>query len=212
MAYERLAQLKNGEVLTVVSGHADWYAVRSNTPLTTYVHADLVTITPSGVGMIARNRVNLRARASLQSTVLGQAQRGDPVVIRGRDGAFVAIDAPEDMLLYVHRDFIRRGTAAAAALLHLPVTAAKARGPSGPTAADLLVEARDLYLAELDKDDMTSMNFAPALERYERALATAKRAAATAAAEAGVRRVRIALRIQKDFRERMAELETAGSH
>lgn len=55
------------------------------------------------------DRVNLRARPSLDSEVVGQVNDGDVLTVRSMQGDWVEVDVPKHVDLYVHRDFVREG-------------------------------------------------------------------------------------------------------
>lgn len=62
------------------------------------------------------DRVNLRARPSLDAEVLGQVNDGDILTVRSIQGDWVEVDVPPHVDLYVHRDFVRDGVIQAAKL------------------------------------------------------------------------------------------------
>jgi hypothetical protein len=217
-AYEVVGRLGGGERVAVLGEAFGWLLVRPASPVKVYVAADLVERKAGGIAAVRRDRVNLRSRPALEATVIGQAGRGD--VVRLLDeadaspGGFVAIEAPADVALYVHRDLVRLvdGEAGCAPALAAGSPLEGADPPAapaapGPTSAEKALRARDLYLAELEKSDLADMDFGPALALYEAALREAATEETRALARAGRKRVRIALALQEDYRRRMGPIE-----
>ncbi len=58
---------------------------------------------------VAGDRVNVRARPSLQAEVVGQMNDGDKVVVRSFTNDWAEVVPPAGMDVYVHRDFIKDG-------------------------------------------------------------------------------------------------------
>jgi len=203
--HEVVGRLGDGARLQVISETYGWYGVRANpNQLAVFVHSDLVRRLPSGAAMIARDRVNLRARPSLKSSVVGQSGRGDLVEVQESADGWLAITPPPSVTFYIHRDFVRRVTAGTRA----PV--AQSAAPAATVdATDLLIEARDLYLAELERDNLDRMDFTRALETYRRALELSDRPDVVGAAHAGIRQIEVAQKLQAAYRERSAALGKA---
>src|SRR5438477_490264 len=78
-AYEVVAHLKGGTRVEVLGEAFGWLLVHPAIDLTVYVSREMVELKGDGVGLVTRDRVNLRSRAALDSTVLGQVNKGDLV-------------------------------------------------------------------------------------------------------------------------------------
>jgi len=242
-AYEVTGKLGGGERVEVLGEAFGWLLVRPAAPPTVYIGKDLIERKGGGVAAVKRDRVNLRTRPGLSGTVVGQASRGDvvrlapegtyPAENSAEADGFVAIAAPPDVALYVHRDLVRLvdpssaearapdatvlagakkatdGGAMAGPGSDANTTSASTSAPftAHPTPAEKALRARDMYLGELDKTDLGAMDFAPAQALYEEALREAATEETRAAARAGLRRVKIALALQEDYRRRMAPIE-----
>ncbi|MHC4828841.1 MAG: SH3 domain-containing protein, partial [Planctomycetota bacterium] len=181
-----------------------------------------------GVALIARDRVNVRARPHLGASVVGQLGRGDLLSVRGQEGDWVELAAPSTIPFFVHRDFVRRTgeappvgaprvllpeppveRAASAPITEREEAVTAPPVPVAPDAKEMLIEARDRYLAELEKQDLSAMDFGSALGRYEEALEIAEHPVVREAAQAGVRRVQLAIKLQRDHRAQMEALDRA---
>lgn len=69
------------------------------------------------VGTIRGERVNIRARPSLQAEVVGQLNEPASVAIRSVSNEWVEIAPPAEFDLYVHRDFVQDGRVEASKLI-----------------------------------------------------------------------------------------------
>lgn len=211
--YEVTARLGESERLLVVGESFGWYTVQPEREVSAYVYQDLVELRRAGVGVVKRDRVNVRAQGNLTATVIGQVSRGDLVEVRGAEAGWVHVRGNAFCRYYIHRDFVRRTSDSVAdfAASALATEPAAPAAPKAKDAADFLIEGRDLYLAELDKDDFTTMDFATSRERYAAARDTAKRDTVRKAAEAGLRRIALAERMREDFEARDARLRASAA-
>lgn len=67
-------------------------------------------------GVVIGERVNLRARPSLQAEVVGQVNEPDSVVIRSFSNEWAEVSPPESIEFCVHRDFVTNGVVQATKL------------------------------------------------------------------------------------------------
>lgn len=202
--YEVVTKLAGGEQVAVLGEAFGWYLVRPARDVRTFVHKDLVEIKGAGVGIVLKDRVNVRSRAAAEATVVGQVSRGDLVRVLGQEGDFVALAAPPGSSFYVHRDLVR--AAGPLGPEHGPAAAPRPTAPAdtAPLVAPAKVRrARELYLAELEKPDIDAMDFGPARALFEEALSQASDLEVKRAAERGIERIKIAREIQEDYRRRM---------
>jgi len=84
-SFESIAQVKQGEELTVINRSFSWYEVRLPQTVSCYVHADFVKYLRDDIGEISGKRVNVRAQAKTGSAVLGQVSAPAKVKILGRE-------------------------------------------------------------------------------------------------------------------------------
>jgi SH3-like domain-containing protein len=199
--YEVVVKLEGGEKVLVVGEAFGWYIVRPARLVKVFVQKDLIATRGAGVGIILKDRVNLRSRPAPESTVVGQCGRGDVVRLLDADGDWIAVAAPEEAIFYAHHDLVRR--------LGGPELVERPAAPAVPPEAAPLVapekvrRARELYEAELAKPDLDAMDFGPALALFREALETASDADVKRAALAGVKRIEAAQAIQADYRRRV---------
>jgi SH3-like domain-containing protein len=199
--YEVVTKLAGGEKVQVIGEAFGWLVVRPVREVRTFVHKDLIATKGAGVGIVLKDRVNLRSRPAAEATVVGQCARGDVVRLVDATGDWIAVVAPPEASFYVHRDLVRPcGGAADAALPAAPTAPADAAPLVAPEKAR---RARELYLAELEKPDLDTMDFAPALALFEQALKDAEAPEVRRAAEDGIRRIRAARTIQEDYRRKI---------
>jgi uncharacterized protein YgiM (DUF1202 family) len=213
-AYDVVLQLTGGCEVEVIGEAFGWLLVRPAAQVRVFVSRDLVEPKGDGIAVVTRDRVNIRSRAAAEGTVVGQANRGDVVRMIDNDGAFVAIAAPPEVCVYVHRDLVRRAdaTVQAGAPLAAP-EAVPASAPAAPPPAPVedagqkLKRAREMYLAELEKPEIGSMDFKEAERLFVEAGREAGSDDVRALAIAGLRRVRAAVALQEDYRRRLGPLE-----
>jgi SH3-like domain-containing protein len=207
-AYDVVAKLQGGARVAILGEAFGWLLVRPEAELRVYVSRDLIEPKGDGIAVVKRDRVNLRSKAAAEGTVVGQASRGDLVRLLEPGGEFAAIAAPPDVGFYVHHDLVRRvDPAEIEATVPAAAPAAAPERAVGPTPGEKLARARELYLAELDKSEMAAMDFREAQKLYEAAASEAAGEDIRFAAAAGLKRVRIAIRLQEDYRRRLAPLE-----
>jgi hypothetical protein len=206
-AYEVVAHLKGGTRVEVLGEAFGWLLVHPSIDLAVYVSREMVELKGDGVGLVTRDRVNLRSRAALDSTVLGQMNRGDLVrVIEDRQD-FFAIAAPAEVAFYVHGDLVKAAPREATVAASVPKSAPEPVPAPGPSAAEMVRRARELYQAELAKKDIGAMDFGAAESLYAEAARDAAHEPLRAAALAGLKRVRLAIELQRDFRRRVGPIE-----
>ncbi|GIW71669.1 MAG: hypothetical protein KatS3mg102_1211 [Planctomycetota bacterium] len=225
IAYEAVGQLERGSRVEILGSSFGWYCVRPERPVPAFVSAALLELREGGVALARKDRVNVRARPDLRSSVIAQLQQGQLVRVSEAGPEWVRIEAPPGARLYVHGELLAledtpptaaaparagaAGDAPAGEAGRAPAPSPAASPEPSASPAELLARANALYLAELDKPDLDAMDFGPALQLFERAREQAQLAAVREAAEAGIRRVQIALRLQEDYRRRMRRLEEA---
>ncbi|MBU4140755.1 MAG: SH3 domain-containing protein [Candidatus Omnitrophica bacterium] len=58
---------------------------------------------------VLKNKVNIRAGQGLNFEILGQLNKGDTVMVLGRESAWYKIKLPGEALCFVHKDYIEEG-------------------------------------------------------------------------------------------------------
>jgi SH3-like domain-containing protein len=203
--YEVVTKLASGEKVGVFGEAFGWARIRPAREVRTYVQKDLVATKGPGAGVILKDRVNVRSRPAPEATVVGQCARGDVVRILDAEGDWVALAAPPGVALYVRRDLVRPIGRLSGEALAAPATAVAAAPPTTPM--EKLRRARELYLAEIEKEDLDLMDFGPALALFCEAEREAQDPETRAAGRDGIERVRVAARIQEDYRKRVKPIK-----
>jgi hypothetical protein len=209
-AYEVVAKLPKELGLRISGSAFGWYRVHPQTEVPLYVSAELVELKEGGVGVIRKDRVNLRARAQLSGTVVGQAHAGDPVRVLEAGEVWVKIVAPEDAVFYLHGDLVELREGA------VPAEPTGAGGEQEPTAEPevagpevLMTRAAQLFNRELSKPHIQAMSFVEARRLFEEARAAAETPELQAAAERGIKRIEAFERLQRDYERRKRAIDDA---
>ena len=99
---EVMGKLKKGQDIIIIGEEGNWCKIKPPKDATAWVYADLVKD-----GIITKDNVNIRAGASLSSSVLGKLNEGDYVHIIKKYEDWYQIEIPEGMGYYVHRKFVK---------------------------------------------------------------------------------------------------------
>lgn len=188
--YDIVARLRGGTRVSVLGESFGWYKIVANAPELKLYASKAFMETKSGepVAAVVRDRVNIRARPAIDAGIVGQLQRGDLVRVLGAEGEWLAIAPPDDVLLFVHGDFVRPIG---------PIASAADPPPAVPdTPLEKLIKAREIYLAEIEKSDLAAMSFAEPIRLFGEALAEATDVETRYAALEGLRRARRAADLQ----------------
>jgi len=104
--YEALGELHNGQTVVVVDKKYSWYKIRLPEQARSYVAKEYLEQLGGDVGMVTGTRLNIRARPSVQSSVIGQLDKGTLVRIAGTSGDWIQIVPTGDLFGWVAEDFI----------------------------------------------------------------------------------------------------------
>ena len=78
--FERLCQLNKNDEAVVVARSFGWSKIKLPSTAKSYVSAKYVQVV-NGLGTVTADRVNIRAEANFNSTILGQVRQGDKVQV-----------------------------------------------------------------------------------------------------------------------------------
>jgi len=107
-SFEKLGKLKLDEQIVVVDKSYSWYKIRLPQHAKGFVSSEYVTLINSTVGEISGKRVNVRAGAGTNFSVLGQFDKGDRVaIIKHTDDEWYQIQPHSDMYGWVAEKFIK---------------------------------------------------------------------------------------------------------
>ncbi|MBN1522395.1 MAG: SH3 domain-containing protein [Candidatus Aureabacteria bacterium] len=99
---EVMGQLEEGRDIVIIGEESGWCRIRPEENAKAWIYADLVKN-----GIVTKDNVNIRAGATLSSSVLGKLHEGDTVVIVERFEDWYQIEMPLGMGYYIHKDFIK---------------------------------------------------------------------------------------------------------
>lgn len=103
--FEILKKLKKGDVLETVGSKYGWTQVILPSDVEVYVYRELVSINGEQA-MVVKNRVNLRAKPSLKSTVLGQVNKGDILKVVEVGSEWIKVHTPPDLTGWVKSEYL----------------------------------------------------------------------------------------------------------
>jgi len=162
--YTVLGVASRGDRLSVTGRRFSWLSVPVPAHCTVWVHKDLLSLAAGGKeATVAKDRVNVRARPSLKTDVVGQLPAGTRVKVVDGDGEWVGIAPPPQARAWVHSRFVRKAGPAR------PRTEVAARPKTGMDSAAgvvLLKKARKVYEAELAKP-ARQRKFGDTLKAYQ---------------------------------------------
>ena len=133
---ETLAQLPRRTTLEVLAEHAGWYRIRLPKNAQCYVAAQYV----DAGGAVTGSRVNVRAGAGRQCSILGQVHRGDRLRVIERHGEWARIEPLPTLTGWIRADLVTPAEHAST-----PATAAATPPmPSTPVSAESATESSGL--------------------------------------------------------------------
>lgn len=98
---ETVGQAGEGELLNVRSVETDWVQVAPPATTEFWVHGDLIEN-----DTVVVNKLNVRAGASINYSIVGALKKGDKVTVTGRFGEWLKIQPPDDSSLWISREFV----------------------------------------------------------------------------------------------------------
>ena len=162
--YTVLTVANRGQRVKVLGQRFEWYKIAVPPNCTVWVHKSLLETSPDGKeATVVRDRVNIRARPSLRSDVMGQLPRGAKLKVVDRDGEWVGVAPPPQAAAWVHCNYVRKAT-------EPPPAEAQPKPPKGLSseqAIALLQAAAKKYEAELAKPP-DKRDFSEVLAAYQK--------------------------------------------
>jgi len=161
--YTVLAVAERGARMRVTRERFGWLATPVPESCTVWVHKSLLTPEPGGKeATVARDRVNVRARAKPRADIVGQLPRGARVKVVDEDGDWCGIAPPPQASAWVHGRYMRK----VAEIPPQPPPKAK-KGMDVAAAVTHLRKAAERYRAELAKP-AKERNFGEVLTAYQK--------------------------------------------
>ncbi|MDR1536308.1 MAG: SH3 domain-containing protein [Planctomycetota bacterium] len=112
--YESVAVLTTGNPVTVLARHGEWYKIVFPADQLVSIHKNYVDaeitgdIPEAGVpGVVNQDKADVHAFYWDRSTMVGQLNKGDPVVIRQERGQWYRINAPDNARAYIFAEYVR---------------------------------------------------------------------------------------------------------
>lgn len=104
--FERVGQVTLGEVVVVLEEAFGWTRIKLPVQCESYIHSDFVTDFGQGIGRVTGERVNVRSRAQLNSSILGQASKGDMVKLLEKKEDWYRIEPLDQCSGWVSSEFL----------------------------------------------------------------------------------------------------------
>ncbi len=104
--FEILKRLKKGDILESVGNKYGWTQVILPSDVGVYVYRDLISIDVFQA-IVVKNRVNLRAKPSLNSTILSQVNKGDILKVVEVKSDWVKVQPPPDLTGWVKSEYLK---------------------------------------------------------------------------------------------------------
>jgi len=105
-SFELLGNLNQGDQVVVVQQSFSWYKIKLPEKASCYVHRKFVHLLQDQVGEINADRVNIRARPSLNAVVIGQLSKMTKVRIKDAKEEWYQIDPVEGVYGWVMEEFV----------------------------------------------------------------------------------------------------------
>lgn len=104
--YEKLSTLSKESLVVVLDKNYSWYRVQLPQDTKCYLSADYVLTLKDSKGLITGSRVNVRARPSVNASILGQVVKDQEVEIIEKDKDWVAIKPPDEFSGWISDDLL----------------------------------------------------------------------------------------------------------
>jgi uncharacterized protein YraI len=104
--FETLCQLSRGEDVVVVGRSYKWYEIQLPLNARAFISDKYVTLLSGGEGEINAGGVNVRAGTSIQSTIVGQLDKGSRVRILGKQEGWYRIEPSPSIHGWVADQFL----------------------------------------------------------------------------------------------------------
>ncbi len=106
--FEKLGQLKLDEQVVVVDKSYSWYKIRLPKHAKSFITSEYVNLISSIYGEVTAKRVNVRAGAGTNFSVLGQVNKGDRLnIVKHVDDEWYQIQPLDDSYGWVAEEFLK---------------------------------------------------------------------------------------------------------
>lgn len=161
--HQILTHVSTGHKVLVREKKGDWLRIRVPSSVSLWISAKYVKVDADGkAGAVTGDRVNVRAR-KVNGDIMGQVNRGDRVIVRGRDGDWLRIAPPEQASAWIFAKYVKNIG---------PYDALREGLEVEDRFAGMMAQARDQYLVELQKEPQ-EREFSHLLALYEQIIAQA---------------------------------------
>lgn len=105
--FEELGLVGLGDKVVVVAESYGWFKIKLPVSGQGYVHASLVQELGGGEGLIKGNRVNVRARPRINTSIIGSLDRGTAVLLQERKDDWFRIQPVEGCFGWIKGSFLK---------------------------------------------------------------------------------------------------------
>ncbi|MFQ5680625.1 MAG: SH3 domain-containing protein [Candidatus Omnitrophota bacterium] len=107
VSYEIIDRLKRDTQVKVVGERFDWYKIRPKKTTRCFINAKYIQRVNSQKGVVAGDRVNLRAKGAVSATIVGKVNRGHILKIVRSYAQWYEVAAPEELVAgWMHKRFV----------------------------------------------------------------------------------------------------------
>jgi SH3-like domain-containing protein len=111
-SFDRVGQLKKGDQVVVVEKAFDWYKIKLPETSAVFISADYIKELGENVGEVKGSRVNVRSSFGANSSVVGQANKGQLVHLIERQDKWYKVQPIDESYGWVATKFISTTSAA----------------------------------------------------------------------------------------------------
>ncbi|MEW6170082.1 MAG: SH3 domain-containing protein [Candidatus Omnitrophota bacterium] len=104
--FEIIGKVNFNQILAVFGKKDSWYKIKIPYEFDVFINSKLVQIKSDSIGIITTNRVNVRSKPNLKSTVLSQMNKGDIVSVRGEKDEWLTIGPPRNCYAWINEKFV----------------------------------------------------------------------------------------------------------
>jgi SH3-like domain-containing protein len=104
--YRILKKLQRGDAIRIHGRYCGWYRIKNPPHVGLWMHGRYINRKGGSVGLVTRDRVNVRPCPGYEGGVMGQLDRGDMVRILGTHGGWAKIAIPRGIFLWIHSRFV----------------------------------------------------------------------------------------------------------
>jgi len=105
-SFEKVGQLTLNEKVVVVEQQFSWYRIKLPAHAKTFISKDFVALMREQIARVSGNRVNLRAGAGVNYSLLGQADKGTFVRVISEVDGWYSIEPVDQSFGWVRQDFL----------------------------------------------------------------------------------------------------------